>query len=240
LRFSLKLTKFDFLLPEPSRLLLELRDLLLEFGLLGPRRLNISIHARYDLRNFGGNESLDLPLLGTGLQDARIAVAVELNEIADPSANLGLLRSQPRNRGIGHHLRKAAQRGRIAGRPLKGNEPRLAVDALGARLDQLRVQLRKRLRGNGRVLADRQTGFLAIRCHRPLGRLHLPLQLGQPVVEEFRRPLVRIQLGVELIADVEISRCFDDLFRLRRDGGIERHGDDIGTAARRNPEPRLQ
>src|SRR5207247_469146 len=116
LRFSLKLTKFDFLLADPSRLLLESRDLLLEFGLLGPRRLNISIHARYDLRNFGGNESLDLPLLGAGLQDARMVVTVDLSELTNPSANLGLLRSQPRNHVIGHHLRNGAQRGWTADR----------------------------------------------------------------------------------------------------------------------------
>ena len=74
--FALKLTKFDFLLSEPSRLLLELRDLLLEFGFLGSRRFNISTYARYDFCNFGANESLNLPLLRSGLKDARIAVAV--------------------------------------------------------------------------------------------------------------------------------------------------------------------
>ena len=94
----------------------------------------VALHAGNDLADFGRDAPLNLALLRLGLQQARMAVAVALLQIADSPPDFRLLSAERGDERIGQDFSDAAQRGRVAGRFLERDETGFAIGALGALL----------------------------------------------------------------------------------------------------------
>ncbi len=231
LRLALELVQLDRGIVALPGALLQIAEVLLQALLADLRDLHLLRQIADDLVDLLRDLAAHVAQLGAHVDDRGVAVAEMGRKVGLLAQHLGLLRAELADQRRGHDLGRVGVDRAVLGGILELPQPRLLLGAIGARQDELRVELAELLGRDRRALGigDGQLVLLAIGLDRLLGGVDLVAQFIDPVAEPGIGPLRRIELRFELIDEIGIGDGVDDACGKGRIVGGIGHLDGIGA-----------